>query len=195
MVDKLHRVSRRMRSLFLALAVLVPIIRVVGWACYEPSLPQTMLVFGPGVSFHLNGLWTLMVTGQRLDDAHGMLTAGQHVALVLAAGLPAAVSSCAFALLAQLFGFYARAQVFTIDTVRIIRRLGWALVIMALIAPLYSFASTAIASWTAAHGVSRAEVGFEAGDLTTLIGGLIVLVMAWVMNEAHRLQDEVNLTI
>lgn len=194
-MDKLYSVSWRMRCLFLVLAVLVPPIRMVGWAYYEPSLPQTMLVFGPGVRFHLNGLWALMVTGQRLDDVHGMLTAGQHFALVLTAGLPAGVSSYAFVLLAQLFGFYARAQVFTIDTVHIIRRLGWALVTMALVAPLYSFASTAIASWTAALGVSRAEVGFEAGDLTTLIGGVIVLVMAWVMNEARRLQDEVNLTI
>ncbi|HEX7643906.1 MAG TPA: DUF2975 domain-containing protein [Burkholderiaceae bacterium] len=192
------KVSRRMRRLFLFLAFAIPLARAIGWMNYEPALPHTWLEFGPGLQVNWNGLFAQLVLGQDpLDASHpvpGLLTFWQHVAAAGASALPTALSIFLLIMLARLFGLYEAGEFFSAAVVAAIRRIGWLLMAMALFAPIYSALCCMILLWHPGPG-TRLCFATDAGDAAMAITGAIVLVMAHVMDQARRLQEDADLTV
>jgi hypothetical protein len=197
-MNQVVKLSRRMRRLFLFLAVAIPLARAVGWMFYEPALPHTWFEFGPGVQVNWNGLFAQLVLGQDPSDAAhpvpGVLNLWQHLAATGASALPTGLACFLLLTLARLFGLYEAGAFFTPPVVAAIRRIGALLVAMALLAPAYSALCSAILLWR--HGAgTQVCVGTDAGDVAMLLTGAIVLVMVHVMDQARRLQEEADLTV
>ncbi|MHA7841487.1 MAG: DUF2975 domain-containing protein [Gammaproteobacteria bacterium] len=173
-MEKLQRVSARFRQLFQVLFYGTPLLYGAYWY-YVDRLPRNIV-------FHNLPL------GLRAHPIH-FTWVSQSFAL-LASILPASILMFAFYNLVALFRHYEQGNIFHEDNVRRYRRLGYALFAWVIAGLLYgAFVSFVL---TAANGPGQRVIALDIGtkDITTLIVGGIIILIAWVMEEAHRLSEE-----
>lgn len=173
---RLARASRRLRLIFTTLLVLLPLADVLAW-------------------LYINDL------GQ--DWQHNLLPAYARPPLPASArimGLGASVLPMAAALygivaLIRLFRLYEAGVVFREANVRCFRDLSRALLGWFAAGIVYQpFMSLAL---TLHHppGQRQITLGLGTADLTALLVGLTLAVVAWVMDEGRKLQEEQDLTV
>ena len=109
--------------------------------------------------------------------------------------LPVSVAMYGTAVLIRLFGFYEKGQIFRLDNVRCFRSLSRVLLVWCAVkivtGPLMSLAITL-------HhppGQRILWVGLGSPDITALLVGFILGVIAWVMEEGRKLQEEQDYTV
>jgi len=154
----------------------------------------TVLILGFLVGHVLD--WTVPAVATFLDSGRlqsavieaGPLSAVQRL-VGMVASLPPVLTLClAFRHLQILFGQYAQGAVFSIEAVRRLAGFGWALVLLVpvqlLTEPLVSVAVTLFNP----PGHREVMIGFELYDTVALLIGGAVIVIAWVMGEARRLE-------
>jgi hypothetical protein len=103
--------------------------------------------------------------------------------------------------LTELFGLYARGEIFTSENVRQIREIGvsvflfvaiWAYGLLASFVLGYSGVGTAIAS----RGMEIRGWGFGLPEpLTVVLAGIIIVVVSWIMDVGRELREEQDLTV
>lgn len=94
----------------------------------------------------------------------------------------------------RLFGFYQQGSIFTVRHVSCLRRIGGLLVLWGVLLLIYP-ALVGVMADLFAEGY--AGYWFNAGwePLFYIVGGMALLVMAWVMQEGLEIQAEQELTI
>jgi len=96
--------------------------------------------------------------------------------------------------LIKLFGFYAQAKIFVDESVTLIRNIGIVLLIYQLIRPIYDLLiSYVLTAWRPHHG--EMIISFGSPQAMEIIGAVIIILIAWIMREACRLQEEQQLTV
>ena len=173
-MQKLKKVSRKFRLLFQVLFYATPIIYASYWF-FANRLPREILIHNLPlglVARHINFTWDSLL-------------------FVIAASLiPAGILMFAFYNLILLFKHYEQGQIFDGENVKCYRRLGYTLFAWVIGGLFYdAFVSFAL---TAANGPGHRVIAIDLGtkDLTTLIVGGIIILIAWVMEEAHKLSEE-----
>jgi Protein of unknown function (DUF2975) len=125
---------------------------------------------------------------QSLVLAGGPLSPVQRVIGMAASLAPTAMLCLAFWHLRALFGQYAQGAVFSVEAVRRLSGFGWAIALFApaelLTHPVLSVAVTMFNP----PGHREIMIGVETEDLVALLLGGAVIVIAWVMGEARRLE-------
>ena len=97
----------------------------------------------------------------------------------------------------KLFDLYSKGELFTVKIVRSIQRVGYAYFLMALvefISRIVSFHFTT-AGWQIAKTSSEWQWSNLLGLLTSLFPGLLILFIAWIMDEGRKIHEEQELTI
>ena len=97
--------------------------------------------------------------------------------------------------LIKLFRNYENNNIFTFENATIYQKLGYSIFYWVGGSVLYGAIMTVVISFNNPPGHRMLAIGFEGIDFITLIMGLIVLIISWVMKEACILADEQNLTI
>lgn len=176
-VGKIKRYSRRFRRLFQGLFYLVPLLIGAYWSIFN-WLPADMKL----------GLLPGGVPVSELPLVS--LALGFVVSMV-----PVGVAMLGINYLARLFALYEEGRIFTGDNVRCLRNLGKTM--MAWCAAGILFDPLASMALTMHHppGQRILTIGLGSPDLTTFLVGGMIMVVAWVMDEGRRLQDEQNLTV
>lgn len=173
-MEKLQKVSRRFKQLFQFLFYSTPIFYGAYWY-YVDCLPRSIV-------FHNLPL------GLRTHPIH-FDWFSQSFAF-FASILPASILMFTFYNLVALFRHYEQGQIFHEENVRCYRRLGYALFAWVIGGLIYSaFISFVL---TINNGLGQRVIAVDIGtkDITTLIVGGIIILIAWVMEEAHRLSEE-----
>ncbi len=173
---RLQVVSRRFRLLFQTLMVLIPLTNGVFWiavnhlpeAIQRECLPYADIFPLP---------WTALLLG------------------FLVSMLPVGVSLYGVYCLRCLFGLYEQGQVFLAENVywykRLSRVLIWSFAAGILCRSLLSIVLTL-------HnppGQRRVTLSLSSDDLSLLLLGGILAVIAWVMDEGRRLKEDADLTV
>lgn len=175
-VQKIRRASRRFRRLFQAGIVLAPLALAVQWLTIT-HLPASMVdhLLPPGVRGELTPLVRLGAFAVSL--------------------LPAGVLMAACRTLARLFALYEQGQVFGRENVACFRRLGvllfWWVGVGLVYDPLISLVITAMNP----PGQHLIALGFSGLDLTALVTGGVLSVLAWVMDLGRAIQEDQELTV
>ena len=95
----------------------------------------------------------------------------------------------------KLFSFYKEGAIFSFEHVSIFKNTSKALLLWVLLSIIYESVKSVLFSVGNPPGSRVVEVGLSSAEITTLMVGGIVLVIAWVMDEGRILTEEKELTI
>lgn len=179
---KVRKYSASLRRLFNFLAVLV------GIGC----LVSLLVLLSRSADNATLAIWQLEFTGEQMTPTLKVL-ASIYLLIIFAIALKLLRH------LALLFGLYARGQIFTAENVRQIRQIGISVFLFCLsslysiFARLYLFA---IDHPLPPSGPDQETVGlsFDA-SVMQILGGIIIIVISWIMDVGREMREEQDLTV
>lgn len=166
----IRRASRRFGLLFQVLVVLVPLLNLLFWVSFN-DLPPSFLANLP-------------------VSPTGSLPAPILVAGFMASLLPIGVMVFGLMTLRTLFRLYEDGIIFSAANVRCFRRLGYAFIAWVLANVIYTPVLSIIITAINPPGEKALVVQFGSPQLSALVIGGIILLIAWVMDEGRKLKDE-----
>lgn len=173
---RIQRASRRLRYLLMAVFWTMPIINAFVWI-FMNRFPE-------------------MMTSKMLPYfVHLPLPASARLMGFFVVMIPTGVAMTGTYHLTKLFELYEGGDIFKLSNVRRFKKLSRVLILWFVAGILCrSLLSVAL---TLHHppGQRMITVGLSSADLTTLLLGLILAVIAWVMEEGRKLQEEQDLTV
>lgn len=114
----------------------------------------------------------------------------------LAAGiLTLAVDMTIAYLLIKLFRLYAAGRIFTADNVKFIRWIGYTILIGQAISPVHQALLTLALTFPNPPGHKMIAIGVGNQNLFAIVSAVIIILVAWIMDEGRRLQEEQALVI
>ena len=174
----LSKYSRVMRYVFQMLLMLLPIGIVYFWLTYQT--PYAYLS-----NFGIVQINTPITILTKLPLSFLTRIAAIIVSLIFSFILMRALS-----LLIQLFGHYARNEIFTACNVQIYRQLGHCVFYWVFGGIVYEALMTIVISMNNPPGERMLFVSFTGVDALTLLVGVIILGISRVMREGQHLADE-----
>ena len=128
------------------------------------------------------------------DLADALASEGFNVLLILGSAelLP---SLLIYFSLFKLFGLYQQGLVFTCANIQCIKNIGTVLLAWLALKLLYPVLVTLTLRFSGTSDTLALYVSFGSDELRLLLIGLVIYVIAWVMNEATSLHQEQELVI
>lgn len=182
MHEKLKRVSLRVLLLLRVLLIIIPVITVLSWLFPDTTLSQCIL--GPSIGGYI-----------KADQVNVFMWNNKLIGLVGSFFnlLPFALS---LVCLIKLFKSYALGEIFTIQNARMYSRLGYICLFSGvLLQPISQILFSIAVSINYTAGQRFVSFSFSGGNLTAIIGGASLIVIAYVMQIGHEINEERNLTI
>lgn len=186
MDNKLTTLCRRMLLLFRFLLIALPLITVFSWA-FPDNAFSINAYFEPAIGHSITGdLRTVLQRFQWNNKAFGI--AGALVSL-----LPLLIGLYK---LTQLFKNYIQGNIFTAANAKIYGILGYLCLLSALLfQPLCDVLYSLAISINYPAGHRYIAFGFRNTNLTTIICGAFLIIIAHVMRIGHKINEEQELTI
>jgi hypothetical protein len=174
--NKIRRASRRLRYLLIAIACLLPLINALMWSIVN-SLPED-------------------ITSRMLPHFANLPLPLQARALGFAtAMIPTGVAIFGLFYLMRLFELYEKGQIFGSANVRCFRNLSRVLIVWSGVGIVYRALLGVVLTLHHPPGQRILSLSFGSPDLTALLLGGILAVIAWVMEEGQQLQEDQELTV
>lgn len=185
-MNKIQTISRCFRLFFQLCFYLAPILLVLSWVLVTAQDFQTQ-----------HPSFLLSPVPYQLLDTPILYPLGTSTKLLgfLIGCIPTAINMLLFYFLIKLFRGYERAEIFTLNNVKYIRNIGWMLLISQLVKPIYEGLITAALTFHNPHGHRYATISFGSTDIMPIVTALIIILVSWIMVEAHKLHDDQQLTI
>lgn len=177
-LQKIQNVSKKFLFFFSALLIAIPLYYLFFWI-FINHIPETFI--------------TVNMPSQPL--APNTLSIQLRLLGLLASLLPLSAQMYGLLSLRKLFAYYKEGLIFTYLHVKCFRNVGRALILWGVVGVFYRTLSTLLFTWGNPPGQKILEIKFTALDFTALTIGFIVLVVAWVMDEGRRLNEEQALTV
>jgi hypothetical protein len=177
-VNKIQRTSLILKNVFLIIMILIPVVTLYFWV----SLNPTMVAWGVGSS---QGLTPIL--------QHGIPMPYRMAALCVSL-LPMITNVLEFYFLYRLFSLYQQGIFFTERAACLIRNVGIVMLVWQVIHPIYDLLLTFVVSMSQKHHHFMG-VSFSNHDAADIVFALVIIVVAWVMREAAKLQQDQQLTV
>ena len=97
--------------------------------------------------------------------------------------------------LSRVFNFYSEGKIFVAATIACYTRLGWLFIAAAPAKIIAQAALSVLLTLNNPQGRRSFTIGMGSDEIFSIITGGIILVLAFVMREARRLEEEQQLTI
>lgn len=178
-MNKIKSISVKLRIAFQIAFVIIPVINIMVWMFYE-SLPTSIST-------------TLLPYSLNLNQIH--INPLTKTLACLATMLQISIILYALGLLIKLFRNYEQNQIFTLTNVKYYRRLGYAVFSWVVCNKLVEAMISVILTFQNPVGHRMIAVKFTGVDLVALAMSSLIILIAWIMNEGHELQEEQALTI
>lgn len=168
---RIVRVSRTMATITLIAAAAVPAILLA------------VLVFDPP------GLDDWLMEALKASS-RTVLTTETRIAAMVIAAVPVALGVTVLLLLHRLFLGFSRGQILVPESGRILRRIGIVIVVLGPLEILLRALASVVLSLPNPPGQRQIVVGISSDDITTIISGILLIVLGWTLEEAARIADE-----
>lgn len=203
-MNNIKRVSLFFRIIFQLLFVMVPLVLVVSWL----YAPQPLILLGGTLQLnaipHMYMAPSLYAKGMHFLTVQSGLSPGfvlhtlsnsEKALGFLVSTIPMAIELFILYCLIKLFGLYAAGEIFSLNNVRYIRNIGYALLMGQLINPFYEFFLGLILTWHNPPGYRYAVMRLDQTNFGILLIGILVILISWIMAEGCKLREEQQLTI
>lgn len=183
-MNKIKNVSCFFRIFFQIAFFAFPILLAVSWI-YAPAELQLLAGF-------------IRIDPIPVSYTHGILhtlSPSEKLFGFIASCIPLAIILFILYSLIKLFRLYEQAEIFSLNNVRYIRNIGYALFIGQLIQPFYQFLMGIILTMHNPKGHRYAAFTFDQTNISILLMGLLMILISWIMAEGCRLREEQQLTV
>ena len=177
-LSKIKNFSKHVYRLLSFLLVAVPLYYIVYWA-FINQLPETLVTVNVQSTPFIP--LKLPITLQLI----GFMTSV----------FPASALMYGLLNIRKLFSFYKEGIIFSFEHVGIFKRTSKALLLWVLLSMMYESAKSVVFSAGEPPGSRVVTITFTSAEMTTLLVGGMLLVIAWVMDEGRILAEEKELTI
>ncbi len=176
-MDRIKRYSKYLQYFFLVAMIVEPLGVALAWAFADVETLTALVAFGdePGIDWNLTDL--------------------QRLLSFLVYLIPVSLSMLLFRALSRLFGLYSQGLVFTRDNVKRIRQAGLLLLAGQLVSPFYQSLLSLVLTMNNAPGQHMIMIGMDDSDISEIVTAVVIIVVAWVMDEGRKLKDEEALTV
>ena len=180
-IQRIARASRRLRRICTATIFVLPIASALYWLffnqIYAPSsfIPTSMIPLPVHITEELSDLTRFLAFLTEL--------------------LPLTALIYGLKKLGELFHQYEQGQIFTDKNVSCFRSLGRILIIWVLCDVVQNPLLSIILTREKPPGQHVITVGFCSADFIALFVGIIILIIAWVMDEARMIKEDQALII
>ena len=169
-MNHIQRMSQRYRILFNVLIISIPALDFLYWVFFN-HLPEGFVATLPVLrSYPLSSPFLALA--------------------FLASLLPVSAALYGVMTLRALFSLYEKAIIFSAENVMYFRRLGYALIAWVISNALFTPLISAIMTYSNPPGDRMLVAQLGVFDISTLLIGCVVLLIAWVMDEGRKLEDE-----
>lgn len=188
-MEKIQKLSGTLKTTFKILAVITPIFICLQWLLidWQPVkvLVQMSLLLKPITTpdglVNLGNI-ELSLTTKILALLGNLLTAFPYI--------------FGYILLHKLFLNYQKGKIFISDNITIYKKLGRLSFIHGILCiPLSETIMVLVATSVNPPGHRCLQIGFGTPSLEAILCGLLIIVISWVMQQGHALQEENQLTI
>ena len=185
-MNKIQRVSLFFRVLFQITFIVLPLFLAISWI----EAPKPLDLLSGTIIFDTMPAHSVYPILMPLTTTTKIL--GFVVNLI-----PTGVQLFVLYFLIKLFRLYEKGEIFSLENVRYIKKVGYTLLIGQLINPIYDVLLSLTLTWNNhLHGIPRyAMVEFSGTNFGILLTALMVILISWIMAEGCRLRDEQQYTI
>jgi hypothetical protein len=174
--ERIRKASKKLKMLLWAAFFLIPVIHGLIWIFFNHFPDDSARKMLP-----------IAVSGD--------LSASTRSLGFLVGMLPAGVTMVGVHTLIRLFYLYETGRIFTPLNVRCFRNLGRTLICWVLAGVLYQPLMSIVLTMHNPPGERMVTIGLGSPDVTALLMGGVLSVIAWVMEEARILQEEQDFII
>ena len=180
-MNKIKRVSCLFKWLFQIGLIALPICVVVAWVI----APEPLFMYnGAGIDF-IPRAYPILHPLSEMTKIFGCLISM----------IPNGIVMLVLYNLIRLFKLYEKGEIFSLSNVRLLRNIGYTVLIGQLLNPIYDALISLNLTWNNPHGQRFASVTFDGSNVGLIMTGVLVILISWIMIEACKLREEQQLTI
>lgn len=183
-MDKIKRISLFFRVLFQVVFVALPIFLIIAWIKFS----GTLVIIGGTINLnYIPAAYTNSIL-------HALSGSEKLLALCLSS-IPMLIQLYILYSLINLFKLYEKGEIFSINNVRYIRNIGYAVLITQIIDPIYQGAMGFVLTRYNPPGHRFAAITLDQTNIGVVLIALMVILISWIMAEGCKLREEQQLTI
>lgn len=182
-MNKIKHVSLFFRLIFQIVFIALPVLLIASWIVAPDELVLLIGIFRLNpipAAYHGAILHTLTISEKTLG--------------FLVSSIPMIVQMLVLYFLIKLFKLYEKGNIFSIQHVRYIRNIGYALLIGQLIQPFYQFVMGFLTLHNPPHH-RFAAITLDQTNIGMILTALLVILISWIMAEGCKLHEEQQLTV
>ncbi|PTO71086.1 DUF2975 domain-containing protein [Vibrio splendidus] len=180
-MSNIQKQSRRVRLLLQSFLALTPIMVCYFWLTIETPYD---FISATGLYYYDLGHLTMLPLSMTTRTVAAFTSLAMSSILMYA-----------LMVLIRLFRNYERGEIFSLENAMSYQKLGYSLFYWVLGSVIYSSLMSVILSFNNPPGERILGISFVGMDFLTLILGIIILIISWVMKEGYILADEHSQTI
>lgn len=183
-MHKIQKVSYFCRIIFQILFVLLPVLLAIAWA----TSPLSQTWFGGLIN------WSYIPRPYMYEILHPLSVTEKWHGFAVSL-LPLFVELYILYALIRLFKLYERGEIFSLQNVNYIRKIGYGVLVTQLIEPIYTGLMGVVLTMHNPHGHRFAAITLDQRNLASIFAGIIIILISWIMAEGCKLHEEQQLTI
>lgn len=178
---KIKKVSSIFRWLFLVLLIAVPLVHILSW-------------LNAPVPIDLSGGFFISVVPQGMKILHPLSFSTKLVGFLIGA-IPVVLIEFILYFLIKLFKLYEQAEIFSIQNVNYIKKIGNTLLITQIVTIICNGFLSVVLTLNNPHGLRTLVLTISGMHISLILTAFIIILIAWIMAEGCQLRDEQQLTI
>ncbi len=183
-MSKIQFVSQCFKRLLQIILIAMPITLILFWLHAPAPLSAALNHFGFNISYIPDGTAILY-----------QLTWGTKILGLIISLIPFSIYSFVVILLIKLFSVFSRAEIFSQNNVTRIKKIGFLIFLGELINPLYQALMTAAMTWHNPAGQHFIKITLSGMNIGLILMSCLILLLAWIMSEANKINEENKLTV
>lgn len=190
-MNKIKRVSLFFRIIFQIIFIGSPLLLVFAWAT-NPDSVVIMNGFFFNVSFIPSAY---RATAEHANPIMHALSFSDRILGFLVCSIPMAVELFIVYSLIKLFRLYEHDEIFSINNVRYIRNIGYALLVSELINPIYQALMGIVLTMHNPPGHHFFGITWGSNNAAIILMAFMIILISWIMAEGCKLSEDQQLTI
>lgn len=183
-MEKIKRISLFFRVFFQVLFVALPIFLITAWV----KSSGTLVIIGGAINLNY-------IPASYANSILHILSGSEKFLALCLSSIPMFVQLYILYSLINLFKLYEKGEIFSINNVRYIRNIGYALLITQIIDPIYQGAMGFVLTRYNPPGHRFAAITLDQTNIEVVLIALIVILISWIMAEGCKLREEQQLTV
>lgn len=178
-MDKIKSISGKFKIFFKILLFVIPLLNCAIWVFYDRLPPEITITLLP----HF------------LNLTHININPLTKFFAILASMLQVAVIIYALNQLIKLFSNYQKGEIFSLSNVICYRKLGYSFFACVITDKIVDALISIILTYQNAIGHRQIVFRLGSSDFVALTIGVLIILIAWIMNEGYKLDQEQALTV